>query len=465
MADISKEVQQLMEAKYGEEVRGAFKSCMEKINNDNESYQAIKDSVKASENTIKQYVDAFDTKSVETEGNLRQLTAKIGEAQKTQTDLQNSESLAKQTQVSLSKKIQEATDTGTTLSGITEIAQKEKSSLDQSITDGTTAKNELQQKIAEAGKLSADMMEAKNNLAGLTEKNAEAVRNIDALDAKIKTAGSSGTLLEKQIQAADAVNTTLEGTIRTADTSKTALENATVVAGDTKQLLSQKITEARSTIDDITAAKGSLAQAGFEAQKVVETVNQSAQNATAAKAALDNTIKSSAESKAALAGSITESGVAINKVNDAIRAAGVAVEETVAATNETKKTTEEAKNADTKLSQSASDANALKTALDAVVGSVAQNATAEEIARILQTNSTLLAQIAESAGKAGSLNGFGLNLLQDGSVSLTYSNPDTGELQGSAIFPKESTLSALDQALAEMNVSLKKIAISKGGTV
>lgn len=338
-------------------------------------------------------------------------------------------------------------------------------SLDQSITDGTTAKNELQQKIAEAGKLSADMMEAKNNLAGLTEKNAEAVRNIDALDAKIKTAGSSGTLLEKQTQAADAVNTTLEGTIRTADTSKTALENATVVAGDTKQLLSQKITEARSTIDDITAAKGSLAQAGFEAQKVVETVNQSAQNATAAKAALDNTIKSSAESKAALAGSITESGVAINKVNDAIRAAGVAVEETVAATNETKKTTEEAKNADTKLSQSASDANALKTALDAVVGSVAQNATAEEIARILQTNSTLLAQIAESAGKAGSLNGFGLNLLQDGSVSLTYSNPDTGELQGSAIFPKESTLSALDQALAEMNVSLKKIAISKGGTV
>lgn len=114
MADISKEVQQLMEAKYGEEVRGAFKSCMEKINNDNESYQDIKESVEESANTIKQYVENFDTKSAETEENLLQLTEKIGEAKKTQTDLQNSEALAKQTHTSLEEKIQEAGNAGTT---------------------------------------------------------------------------------------------------------------------------------------------------------------------------------------------------------------------------------------------------------------------------------------------------------------------------------------------------------------
>jgi len=126
---------------------------------------------------------------------------------------------------------------------------------------------------------------------------------------------------------------------------------------------------------------------------------------------------------------------------------------------------EAAKSVESELSQSTADAEELKTALDQAVDGVAQDATAEEILKILQRSADYMAQIAESAGKAGSLNGFGLNLLQDGSVSLTYSNPDTGELQGSAIFPKESTLSALDQALAEMNVSLKKIAISKGGTV
>lgn len=465
MADISKEVQQLMEAKYGEEVRGAFKSCMEKINNDNESYQDIKESVEESANTIKQYVENFDTKSAETEENLLQLTEKIGEEKKTQTDLQNSEALAKQTHTSLEEKIQEAGNAGTTLSGITEIAKAEKSNLDQSVEAGRTAKNELQQKIAEAGKLSADMLEAKNNLVGLTEKNAEAVRNIEALDAKIKTAGSSGELLEKQTQAADTSNAALEGTIRTADTSKTALEGVTETANDTKQFLSQKIMEAGNTIDDITAAKGSLAQAGVEAQKVVEAVNQSSQNATAAKAELDNAITRSTESKEALIGSITESGVAINKVNDAIGAADTAVDKTVTATNEVKKATEEAKKTDAKLLQSSSDANELKTALDAAVGSVAQNATAEEIARILQTNSTLLGQIAESAGKAGSLNGFGLNLLEDGSVSLTYSDPDTGELQDSAVFPKETTLAALDKALGEMNESLKIIALREGGTL
>ena len=89
-----------MEAKYGEEVRGAFKSCMEKINNDNESYQEIKESVEKSANEIKQYVENFDTKSEKTEENLNQLTtAKI--RAKTQTDLQNSEALAKQTHTSL----------------------------------------------------------------------------------------------------------------------------------------------------------------------------------------------------------------------------------------------------------------------------------------------------------------------------------------------------------------------------
>ena len=37
MADISEEVDQLRNAVYGEEVRGAFISCMEKIHEENES--------------------------------------------------------------------------------------------------------------------------------------------------------------------------------------------------------------------------------------------------------------------------------------------------------------------------------------------------------------------------------------------------------------------------------------------
>lgn len=247
-------------------------------------------------------------------------------------------------------------------------------------------------------------------------------------------------------------------------------ENAVHAVEEAKAKVDKEVEDfvltAQKALSDVNdAGHAQMEEIKNSGSDIIGDIQGNIEVAQNAKTELENTIRVSEETKEALAGAVTESGTAIAKVNDAIKNAGTAVEETVTATNETKKATEEAKNTDTKLSQSASDANALKTALDAVVGSVAQNATAEEIARILQTNSTLLAQIAESAGKAGSLNGFGLNLLQDGSVSLTYSNPDTGELQGSAIFPKESTLSALDQALAEMNVSLKKIAISKGGTV
>ena len=183
------------------------------------------------------------------------------------------------------------------------------------------------------------------------------------------------------------------------------------------------------------------------------------------KTELENTIRASGESKEALSGAITESGTAITKVNESIKNAGTAVEETVAATNETKKATEAAQSAESKLSQSTADAEELKTALDQAVSGVAQDATAEEILKILQKSAEYMAQIAESAGKAGSLNGFGLNLLEDGSVSLTYSDPDTGELQDSAIFLKETTLTALDKALGEMNESLKIIALREGGAL
>ena len=52
MADISKEVEQLRNAVYGEEVRGAFISCMEKIHNENESYNDIKTEVAQSAATM-----------------------------------------------------------------------------------------------------------------------------------------------------------------------------------------------------------------------------------------------------------------------------------------------------------------------------------------------------------------------------------------------------------------------------
>lgn len=77
MADISQEIDQLRNAVYGEEVRGAFISCMQKIHEENESYNNIKESVDASVAAVKKQVDAIDTKSVEVQKALQDLVNSI----------------------------------------------------------------------------------------------------------------------------------------------------------------------------------------------------------------------------------------------------------------------------------------------------------------------------------------------------------------------------------------------------
>lgn len=227
----------------------------------------------------------------------------------------------------------------------------------------------------------------------------------------------------------------------------------------------------QSAVEEIvrtgTACKTAVENAGNAAKKVEEAVNQSAQSATAAKAELENTIRVSEESKEALAGAVTESGTAIGKVNEAIKNASVAKEAADSATLETNKATEAANAKKTELDGASTKANELKEALEKSIGEVAKDETGLLILAVLQKESDLLGQIAkiveETAGKAGSLNGFGLNLLEDGSVSLSYTNPDTNILEASAIFPKDSTAKKLDKALGEMNEQLKVIALREGG--
>ena len=79
MTDISQEIDQLRNAVYGEEVRGAFISCMQKIHEENESYDSIKKSVDASAATVKKQVEAIDTKSAEVQIALQDLANSISD--------------------------------------------------------------------------------------------------------------------------------------------------------------------------------------------------------------------------------------------------------------------------------------------------------------------------------------------------------------------------------------------------
>ena len=74
MADISIEIQALKEAEYGEEVRGAFVSCMEKIN------QVSEDTEKRKKNSgLMQNLNVKRRKKI---GGLPKLKGRSGRSQK-----------------------------------------------------------------------------------------------------------------------------------------------------------------------------------------------------------------------------------------------------------------------------------------------------------------------------------------------------------------------------------------------
>ena len=163
-----------------------------------------------------------------------------------------------------------------------------------------------------------------------------------------------------------------------------------------------------------------------------------------------------------LSGKIKDSQNAVNEVAAAVKQASEAnmtLSGTIQSAGESKTQAEETKK---QLDSSTSTAEEMKTALDNAVDEVAKDATVENVADLIQKSIEFLEIIAESAGKAGSLNGFGLNMGVDGAVILSYSDPETGELIGSATFPRETTLQEIGDCLDGINENLKVIAI-KGG--
>lgn len=103
--------------------------------------------------------------------------------------------------------------------------------------------------------------------------------------------------------------------------------------------------------------------------------------------------------------------------------------------------------------------------IEAVIDGIAQDTTAREILSKENQSVKFLETIALAAGKAGSLNGFGLEKGLNDSVVISYTNPETGILEGSVILPRDSTLIKIQETMKSINSSLKLIAIRNGVTL
>lgn len=103
--------------------------------------------------------------------------------------------------------------------------------------------------------------------------------------------------------------------------------------------------------------------------------------------------------------------------------------------------------------------------VSAIVDGIAQDSTAKQILEKENKSLEYLTIIATAAGKAGSLNGFGLEKGLDDSVVISYTDPETEILEGSCIFPRDTTLVKIKDSLSSINNSLKIIALRNGVTV
>ena len=243
MADISQEIDQLRNAVYGEEVRGAFISCMQKIHEENESYNSIKESVNQSVATMQEQVESINTKSEEVKAALQNLTTAIangkdqqdaiekataaGKIQQTATEKATSESKTQQTA------IEKATETSktqqTALQNVVDSAKQIDSAIQQSVTAANTAANN-----ASAATKSA------TEATSLANQSAEAAKTAttNANDATKKTNAAvknASDATEQAAQATSAANAATENANQATVAAKSATQEALTQAEEAKQ--------------------------------------------------------------------------------------------------------------------------------------------------------------------------------------------------------------------------------------
>lgn len=243
MADISEEVAQLRNAVYGEEVRGAFISCMEKIHEENESYNDIKAEVVQSAATMKQQVDSINTKAAEVQAALSDLAASISNGKNQQSALETATENGKTQQANLenatqnAKTQQTATETATANGKSQETALQKvvdnAKQIDSAIRTSVSAANAAAANASQAASLASTAAGSANQAASTANTAAE---NADKATEKTNAAVKNATDATNQAtQAVAAANEATENANQATAAAKAATQAALAQADEAKQ--------------------------------------------------------------------------------------------------------------------------------------------------------------------------------------------------------------------------------------
>lgn len=262
MANIKPYTDEIANAVYGEEVRSSIINALNKVNDDNNSYQDIKNQILASKDDVNEAVAEFDAKVASAQDATTALINATSKGNIAKSALDSAITSANTARTNLISATTSANNAESTLKSTTSTAQTAtasandvKKNLDSSISSANSAKSALDTAISNA-------KTAKSNLDTSTSTGNTAKNN---LDTAISNATKTRSDLNAVISSAQSAQSSLSGVIAQASTAQTNLQNATNSATDVFNQLTAENVSAKANLD-------ALRSEDFNAQEILSGV-------------------------------------------------------------------------------------------------------------------------------------------------------------------------------------------------
>ena len=262
MANIKPYTDEIANAVYGEEVRSSIINALNKVNDDNNSYQDIKNQIVASKDDVNEAVTEFDAKVASAQDATTALINATSKGNTAKSALDSAITSANTARTNLVSATSSANNAESTLKSATSTAQTAtasandvKKNLDSSISSANSAKSALDTAISNA-------KTAKSNLDTSTSTGNTAKKN---LDTAISNATNTRSDLNAVISSAQSAQSSLSGVIAQASTAQTNLQNATNSATNVFNQLTAENISAKANLD-------ALRSEDFNAQEILSGV-------------------------------------------------------------------------------------------------------------------------------------------------------------------------------------------------
>lgn len=262
MANIKPYTDEIANAVYGEEVRSSIINALNKVNDDNNSYQDIKNQIVASKDDVNEAVAEFDAKVASAQDATTALINATSKGNTAKSALDSAITSANTARTNLVSATTSANNAESTLKSATSTAQTAtasandvKKNLDSSISSANSAKSALDTAISNA-------KTAKSNLDTSTSTGNTAKNN---LDTAISNATKTRSDLNAVISSAQSTQSSLSGVIAQASTAHTNLQNATNSATNVFNQLTAENVSAKANLD-------ALRSEDFNAQEILSGV-------------------------------------------------------------------------------------------------------------------------------------------------------------------------------------------------